>query len=34
MMASIFSLRREVSLPSEWEDGGGELVGFSREDRV
>lgn len=34
MMASIFSLKREVSLPSEWDEGGEEVGGFSREDKV
>lgn len=32
-MASIVSLKREVSLPSEWEEGRREVGAFGRENR-
>lgn len=33
MMASIFSLQRAVRLSAKMEEEGGEVGGFSREDR-
>lgn len=31
-MSSIFSLKREISLPSEWEERRGEVGAFRREN--